>query len=480
MDRHRLLYYDENDVIVFRNKLSEVLMSSPEEYTQSKRNAYVERSLIHAMKTYNVPGVSIAIIDQHSVVWSRAYGVLQAGGTTPAQIDTLFQACSISKAVTAVAILRLVQAGSLELDTDVNHYLRTWKIPVNDTWQPNVTLRQLLSHTAGINVPWFYGYHRDQDIPSLVQILAGEKPANTPGIHVNLLPGTRFRYSGGGYCVLQQLLCDVQGQSFPDIMRDLVLDPVGMAQSTFEQPLPSQYWHSTSSGHRASGLPLAGGWHTMPEMAAAGLWTTATDLARLSIDLQLARAGLADRLLSQEAVRLLLSPQVERVSTGFMGLGVWLDGRGANSRFGHSGDNEGFTSRWEAVPEGGMGAVILTNSDNGGALIADVFDHIAEVYRWPELESPPSSAPRVPPPIMDCVGTYQSRSGTTCSVTRRDERLYLQMLRQPPIPLTAVSQTVYLLQPLEGEVIFLTGAEGSVRGLQIRQDGFALEADKVS
>jgi CubicO group peptidase (beta-lactamase class C family) len=454
-------------------------MCSSKALNQSEQDAHVEQSLIHAMNEHNVPGVSIAIIHQYSIIWSRAYGVLQAGQTAPMNTDTLFQACSISKAVTAVAVLRLVQAGSLDLDTDVNGYLRTWKIPANDTWQPAVTLRQLLSHTAGINVPWFYAYHRDQDIPSLAQILEGEKPANTPGIQVTILPGTRFRYSGGGYCVLQQLLCDVRQQPFPELIRDLVLDPVGMTQSTYEQPLPKKYWNNTSSGHRASGKPLSGGWHTMPEMAAAALWTTATDLARFSIDLQLALAGRENRLLLPEMVRTLLSPQVQREPAGFMGLGVWLDGSGENARFGHPGDNEGFASRWEALREGDMGAVILTNSDNGGELIADMFHTIEQAYSWPEIENPPAAAPIIHASMMNCVGTYQFRSGMACTISQVEDQLYLHMLRQAPVPLVATAGTIYILQHLDGEVIFLRDGKGIVCGLLLRQEGAELEADKI-
>lgn len=451
---------------------------SSEKFNKSGRNMYVERSLIDAMKKYRVPGVSVAIIHDYSVAWSRAYGVLQAGQAAPTRADSLFQACSISKAVTAVATLRLVQAGSLDLDTDVNRFLTTWKIPANGTWQPIVTLRQLLSHTAGINVPWFYGYHRDQNIPSLVQILTGEKPANTPGIRVTLLPGTRFRYSGGAYCILQQLLCDLRRQPFPELMRDLVLDPIGMAHSTFEQPLPEKYWNNTSSGHRANGNPLAGGWHTMPEMAAAGLWTTATDLARFSIDLQLALAGQPDHLLSPETVRILISPEVPHDSSGFMGLGVWREGNGPDARFGHPGDNEGFACRWTASREAGMGAVIMTNSDSAGELVADVLHDVAQAYEWQEVEDLAPS-PRISTSMMQYVGTYRFPSGTTCKIMIIGDNLYLQILPQPPVALLPVSETIYMLQPLEGEVIFLTDGEGTVDGLRLRQEGTDLVADKI-
>jgi len=454
-------------------------MCPSQESNPSKREAHVDRRLMRAMSDYDVPGVSIAILDHYAIIWAGGYGVLQAGGLLPVRVDSLFQACSISKAVTAVAVLRLVQAGALELDADVNRYLTTWKLPANDSWQPVVTIRQLLSHTAGINVPWFYGYHRDQDIPSLEQILAGEKPANTPGIRVTALPGTRFRYSGGGYCVLQQLLCDVRGGSFQDLRHDLVLDPAGMAHSTYEQPLPEKSWSNASRGHRANGKPLPGGWHTMPEQAAAGLWTTATDLGRLSLDLQLSLAGQTDRILSPGMARLMLSPQAQPGAAGLMGLGIWLEGQGAQARFGHPGDNEGFASRWIALRESGMGAVILTNSDNGGELIADVLHTIEQAYGWLEIEDLPAPASSGMPSTTDCAGTYRFRSGSVCTISLVEHRLYLQISEQPPLPLTAISETVYILQPLEGEVIFLTDQEGIVHGLQLQQDGSVLEAEKV-
>jgi CubicO group peptidase (beta-lactamase class C family) len=446
------------------------------ESSQFERIAHIEHSLLQAMKQYNVPGVSIAILDQYTVSWSNTYGVLEAGQEAPVQADSLFQACSISKSLTAVATLRLVQAGLLDLDRDVNNYLKSWQIPANETWQPMVTIRQLLSHTAGINVPWFYGYHRDQDVPSLIQILAGEKPANTPGIQVSLLPGTRFRYSGGGYCIVQQLLCDVRGQPFPELMRELVLDPIGMAQSTFAQPLPAADWDRAARGHRANGNLLPGGWHTMPEMAAAGLWTTATDLARFAIDLQAALAGQEARLLSLEMVRVLLSPHVQREGAIFMGLGMWLEG---TARFGHPGDNEGFASRWVALRDGGMGAVLLANSDNGGELIGEMIDTIGQAYGWPEVEPLPAPAASMSALTLDCVGTYRFRSGLTCSITQENNGLYLQMSHQPPVPLKAVSENIYILLSLEGEIIFVSDEQGIVKGLKLRQDGTELEADKV-
>ena len=216
----------------------------------------------------------------------------------------------------------------------------------------------------------------------------------------------------------------------------------------------------------------------MPEMAAAGLWTTAADLAAFSIDLQLALARRTGPLLSPEMAGMFLAPQVQRDRSVFMGLGVWLEGERQNMRFGHPGDNEGFACRWTALRERGLGAVILTNSDQGGELIADVLDTIAEVYGWPEIEEPPPS-PHLDP-STEYVGTYRFGSGVFCTILQEGDSLYLQVSPQPPIRLKPVSSTVYLLETLDGEVIFLVNREGSAQGFLLRQDGTELEAVKVN
>ncbi len=146
----------------------------------------------------------MAVIHQTQLELAQDYGVGDAGKLDPVTPDSLFQACSISKAVAAVATLRLVDSGRIDLDVDVDNYLDSWNVPPNGGWQPRITLRQLLSHTAGATGPWYPGYHPDQQIPTPLDILQGEKPANTPGVRVNVLPGSRYRYAGGGYCIVQQ------------------------------------------------------------------------------------------------------------------------------------------------------------------------------------------------------------------------------------------------------------------------------------
>src|SRR5262249_52896144 len=158
------------------------------------------------MAHYHVPGLSIACIHNGTVEWTQAFGVVRVGGA-PVTPDTLFQAGSISKSLTALAVLRLVEQGKLNLDTDVSQYLRSWKIPTNNfTKQKKVTLRELLSHTAGATIHGFHGYTAGQTVPTLVQVLNGEKPANSAPVTIDFVPGTNFRYAGGGYAIVQQIL----------------------------------------------------------------------------------------------------------------------------------------------------------------------------------------------------------------------------------------------------------------------------------
>jgi CubicO group peptidase (beta-lactamase class C family) len=235
------------------------------------------------MRRYGVPAVSIAVIDGGRLAWSRAYGVLEAGGGQPADTSSLFQAGSISKAIAAVAALRCVERGLLALDEDVNLRLRAWKVP-RSQWSSArpVTLRGLLSHGSGLNVPSFPGYPSHAAIPTVPQVLEGAPPANTPPVRVETEPGAEWRYSGGGMTVVQQLIADVSGRPFADVVRETVLAPAGMTHTVTEQPLSPAHAASAATGH-AAGAPVVGRWRVYPELAAAGVWSTAPDLARFGL-----------------------------------------------------------------------------------------------------------------------------------------------------------------------------------------------------
>jgi CubicO group peptidase (beta-lactamase class C family) len=236
------------------------------------------------MQYYHVPGVSIAIIHNYTLEWAKGFGVLEAGGSTPVNSETLFQAASISKPVTAMGILSLAQEGRLKLDGEANQFLSTWRIPDNQfTAQQKVIVGHLLTHTAGTTAFGYAGYSVEQPLPTLAQVLDGQRPpANSPAIRIERVPGTEHVYSNGGYVVLQQMAVDVTGMPFGAWIQSTVLDKVEMTRSTFAQPLPRELESNASRGHLSSGSMIRGGWMVHPEQAAAGLWSTASDLARLA------------------------------------------------------------------------------------------------------------------------------------------------------------------------------------------------------
>ena len=351
-------------------------------------------TLAERMRHYKVPGVSIAVINEGRVEWALGYGTLEVGGKQPVTNNTLFQSASISKPIAAIAALQLVEEGKLNLDEDVNQKLTSWKVPENEfTRQEKVTLRGLLTHTAGVTVSGLRGYAVNEQVPSLLQILDGIKPANSAPIRVDTIPGTTWRYSGGGFLVLQQLLIDVTRQPFPQLMRDRVLKTLDMRHSTFQQPLPETFAKQAARGHDVNGETMAGGWFIYPEMAAGGLWSTPSDLARIAIAVQQAKSGKPTNVLSMKMANEMLSGQMKEfpvatVSARYgreitnQGLGFRLEGTGRAARFSHHGGNVGYTCFIVAYSETGQGAIVMTNSDNGREFIQEIVRSIAKEYAW--------------------------------------------------------------------------------------------------
>jgi CubicO group peptidase (beta-lactamase class C family) len=331
--------------------------------------------------------VSVAAIAAGRIEWAEGWGVTDAQDGTPVTADTLFQAGSMSKPVAALCALRLVADGKVELDAPVAPRLRTWRGPDDAQWHA-VTLRQLLTHTAGLTVHGFDGYPRDTAPPSVVDVLEGR--GNSAPVVFDAAPGERYSYAGGGYVVMQQLLADVSGLSFPDLAARMVFGPLGMTDSSFEQPLPEDRWVRAASGHLRGGEPVAGKWHVYPEMAAGGLWSTVTDLARFLIAIRDARNGAAEAILPAELAREMVTQQAPDFP---IGLGLHLDGalapyrgRPEGLRFGHGGDTQGFLGYMEIDADGGRGAVVMTNSSwlsdtpiPSGLLIAAILESLARV-----------------------------------------------------------------------------------------------------
>jgi CubicO group peptidase (beta-lactamase class C family) len=327
------------------------------------------------MAHYHVPGLSLACIHNGTVQWTQAFGVARVRGA-PVTPDSLFDASSISMPVTAMAVLRLVEQGKLNLDADVSQYLRSWKLPTNRfTEQKKVTLRELLSHTAGATVHSFHGYTTGQMVPTLVQVLNGEKPANSPPVTIDFVPGTKFRYAGGGYAIIQQILIDVTRESFPDLMRELVLQPLHMTHSTFQQPIPEKLRSLEAMPNDKDGNAIEGGPRISP---VANLWTTPSDLAQFALGIQNALAAEPGAIVSPSTAHEMLQPV-----RGDYALGLVIDGNGPNRYFWHPGASTGFLAFFFAY-EKGDGLALMTNGQNTKALGLEIIHALAKQYRWTE------------------------------------------------------------------------------------------------
>jgi CubicO group peptidase (beta-lactamase class C family) len=439
------------------------------------------RALAERMAQLATPGASVAVVDDGAVAWARGFGVgalggeavggeaVGAGAVTP---HTLFQAGSISKPVFALAVMRLVEERVLDLDADVNSYLTAWRVPANARWQPRVTLRQLLSHSAGTTVHGFPGYPAAGPWPGVAQVLDGVPPANMPPVTVDLLPGTQFRYSGGGTTIAQQAVVDVTGTPFPALMRRLVLDPLGMHDSSFEQPLPPPLAGRAAHAHPWNHVATRGGWHVYPEMAAAGLWTTAGDLAKLGVAVLRARRGAATPLgLSRDSVAAMLRPQLpdQKIGDEFYGIGWACAGQDDAFRFGHMGADEGFLAQMRMFPARDCGAVVMINSIQGWRLRDELLAAIGRAYGWPAL-TPAREAATLSEGIA-YAGQYRSAHGAAAVVARDAGSLTLAFGAQPPLPLTPASASEFFATALDLRVVFEDIASKTPAALTIVQGG---------
>lgn len=422
------------------------------------------------MAYHQVPAVSIALIDHGTLQWARAYGVTDAGATPrPATPDTLFQAASISKTLSAIGAMGLVQHGKLALDVPVNTQLKAWKIPDNDfSRQTPVTPRMLLNHSAGLTVHGYGGYPQGQPLPSLLQELDGTSPANEPAVRVDVRPGSLWRYSGGGFSVLQLLMTEAAGQPFDRYMQSTVLRPLGMKHSTFAVELSAPQRAATAAGHATDETRVPGRWHAYPESAAAGLWSTPSDLANVVLEVQRAADGAAGKVLSHDsAVTMLTRGQ------GEYGLGLFVENLGDRTSFSHSGGATGFRSQLYGYTKSGQGAVIMTNSDNGAALIDEILASIAAEYGWPEFKVIEKTAVAGDAARnAELAGQYDLLE-TPATLTAEGDRLYLQcdLFGAQPLELFAQSPDAFFMTAQDMELKVQRGEDGKVTGFAVVRGG---------
>lgn len=417
------------------------------------------------MAHYGVPGVSISVIHQGKVAWSKAYGVMHKERKEPVTTNTLFQAGSISKPVAAYGALRISGSGKINPEENVNVYLKTWKLPENEfTQKQHVHLKHLLSHTGGVTVHGFLGYSPDLPVPTIVQVLDGQPPANSPPIRVDKLPGEGFRYSGGGYTIMQVMLEDVEGKPFTQVMQEQVLGPLQMSHSTYEQPLPREKLPLAAAGYVPDGTMTKGERHTYPEMAAAGLWTTAEDLARFAIDIQKSWKGESGAVLGKDLAQLMLTPYI----APDRGLGPGLDIRGSEVYFGHGGWDEGFSADMIAHRDKGYGVVVLTNS-NHPPFISELIRAVALVYGWDNF------VPRYTPlPFSSgddkIVGRYRYHADGVVTLSKTKGNFYYQYSGLEPMQLFKVSDSTYARRERTALVQIMNNPEDGVPHLVFRSD----------
>jgi CubicO group peptidase (beta-lactamase class C family) len=432
-------------------------------------------TLASRMEALHVPGVSIAVIHSGKLEWARGFGVRSTGGP-PVTPETLFQAASISKPVTTLVVLKLAQAGKLDLDADVNRYLKAWKLPGNEfTQQAPVTLRGLLTHSAGVTVHGFDGYAAGQPIPTLEQVLNGESPANNAPIRVDIVPGKTSRYSGGGFVIAQGLLTDVTGIPFPKLMHDWVLDPLGMKHSTFQQPLPPNLLSQAAMPYLDDGSAVPGGPHVYPELAAAGLWTTPSDLARYILGIQQALAGRSKRVVSAATAHAMLVPAYDEQA-----IGLQVGGSTASKYFSHGGGNAGFRCLLVAYQEGD-GAVVMTNSDNGGPLIEEILRTIAHEYGWPDYAPPERTLAVVDPQSFDrYAGAYRFASGMIVTFWRDGSQVRTRIWGQRVTDMFRAAERDYFLKVVDARWVFSPDSAGNGSTAILHQNGREQSVTRLS
>jgi CubicO group peptidase (beta-lactamase class C family) len=349
------------------------------------RQGFDSLTIEQMMKRFKVPGVSIAVIKDFKIHWAKGYGVADVETGRAVDVNTPFQAASISKPVTAMAALRLVQEGKLNIDADINTILKSWKVPVSDLNRDQpVTPRSLMSHTSGADDGFgFPGYDPAAPRPTLVQILNGEKPSNVGPVTFARRPYSGQKYSGGGTVIMQLALMELTGKPFAELMQEKVLGPLGMTNSSYEQPPVGDLAERTSRAHDGQGKSMGAKWHVYPEQAPAGLWTTPSDLARVAIEVQLANRGWPSKVLSQATVKEMLAP----TGVGPFAVGFSIEKKGEGWYFSHSGGNWGFLCDLQAHVRKGYGVAIMTNGSNF-QIITELEARIATAYGWDTLDKP--------------------------------------------------------------------------------------------
>lgn len=434
-------------------------------------------NLEQRMKETNVMGLSIAVIKNYNIHWAKAYGWADSAEKRKVNTETRFQAASISKSLNSMGILKLAEQGRLRLNADINDYLKSWKFPYDSlSKNKEITTLHLLSHTAALRVHGFPGYNRQDSFPTLIQVLNGKRPANTEAIRSYGEPGKAFKYSGGGTTITQQLLMDITGKPYAEWMWKNVLKPLGMKNSSYQQPPTDTA--NLATGYYGDGKPVKGKYHVYPEQAAAGLWTTPSDLARYIIDCQLTLAGKKGKVLSAAGMRHRMAPYIDKNAA----LGVFVEKKGDQLWFNHNGGNEAFLCTSWGSMEGGNGVVIMINGEDF-SVITELMNSVAREYNWDGFFKPEFRKSISLPKDTLALYTGNFKMGKdTISLILCGEQLCIQQNRQP-----ATGYKIYFSDPTHFSIreepssffTLLFNKQGKLDALEVKDARTKMKLPKI-
>jgi len=429
------------------------------------------------MEETNIKGLSIAVIRNYQIEWTKGYGWADVEEKRKVNTETRFQAASISKTLNSMGVLKLAEKGKLDPEADINNYLRTWKFPYDSIAKnKKINTLHLLSHTAGLSIHGFPGYERSDTIPLLSQILDGQKPANTKAVRSEFEPGIRLQYSGGGTTITQLMVSDITGRKYAEFMQEEVLKPLGMKNSSFEQPIRDT--SNLATGYYGNGKPVNGKYHVYPEQAAAGLWTTPTDLAKYIIECQLAYQGKSKKVLSKQMMQKRLTHYVDSSS----GLGVSLVYRKGNMYFNHNGGNEAFLCTSYGSMQGGNGVVIMINGEDF-SVVREVLNSVARVYNWEGFYNPTfKKVINVPVDTLhQYTGNYLLMKDTlTLKMSGKD--LFIQQNGEPKNGYKlyfADNSSFTMSEQPNANFRVLRNDTGKVNALELKQNGVVLKLPRI-
>ncbi|HEV8269836.1 MAG TPA: serine hydrolase domain-containing protein [Chitinophagaceae bacterium] len=429
------------------------------------------------MKETAIQGLSIAVIRDYKIEWAKGYGWADTYEKRKVTTDTRFQAASISKSINSMGILKLVEIGKLDPEADINNYLTSWKFPYDSlSNNKKISIYNLLSHTAGLDIHGFPGYEKTDTLPTLQQVLDGKRPANTKAVRSLYEPGKKFKYSGGGITISQLILTNVTNSNYADWMQKNVLQPLGMSNSSYQQP--PTVTANLATGYYENGKPVTGKYHIYPEQAAAGLWTTPTDLAKYIIECQLALEGRSKKVLSQDMMKKRLTPYIDSNAA----LGVFIENKNGQLYFTHNGGNEAFLCTSYGSMQGGNGVVIMINGENF-SVINELLNSVAMVYDWKGFYKPTFKKIVTVPKdtLQQLVGNFLLEKDTL-TISFCGDNLCLQQNRQPATGYQMFFSDYSNFSVREVPNAFfnlIRNAAGIVEALQLKQGTYNMRLPKI-